>query len=295
MGVVSDGKVIASAKIEANSSRGFLPLKPEIEDICTKWMRIHSASGIGIAFPSLVDCERKQILGHNDKFNDCEGFDFEKWIHERFGLPMVLENDANAAALGEMGYGAALGCKDFVLMILGTGIGTAAVMDGRLIRGKHYQAGNLFGHIPQQGNGRSCAGCPGFGCIEAHASTWALKEIANESPLASPLKNEPVLNFKILKEYYDAGDPLAASIFEECCDSWRNCLIALIYAYDPEVVVLSGGVLNWGNELPERLFREVKKRVWTPWGKLQYRTTQNPEYSVLLGLHYLNQIQSEKE
>ena len=208
---------------------------------------------------------------------------------------MVLENDANAAALGELGYGAARDTENFVLMILGTGIGTAAVMDGRLLRGKHYQAGVLFGHIPLQRNGRPCEGCPGVGCAEAQASTWALKHMVAEAALESPLKREPTMNFEVLQRHYRAGDRLAKEIFEECCEYWSSCLIALIHAYDPEVAVLSGGVLNWGPELTERIIQTVEQRVWTPWGKLRFRTAEAPDRSVLLGLHYLNEKQAEKE
>lgn len=295
MGVVSDGRVVTSAGIDSDSLHGFGPLVPKIKRICRDWQRQYDISGLGIAFPSLVDADKKQVLGHNNKFPDCVGFDFEGWVRESFGLPMVLENDANAAALGEMGYGAARDSENFVLMILGTGIGTAAVMDGRLIRGKHYQAGNLFGHIPLKRNGRSCLGCPGTGCAEAQASTWALKFMVEESSMESPMKREAVMNFEILRRYYNAGDKLAKEIFEECCDYWSSCLITLVYAYDPETVVLSGGVLNWGRELPDRIFRTVEQRAWTSWGKLDCRLAREPDQSVLLGLHYLNETLEEKE
>lgn len=285
LGVVSDGKVIAKAKLDAHSSEGFSVVAPEIQKVCRQWKEEYPIHNMGIAFPSLVDVDRKQVLGHNSKFADCIGFDFEAWAQQYCGLSTVLENDANAAALGEQYFGAARGWDNFTLLILGTGIGTAAVMNGRLLRGKHYQAGNLLGHIPLTRNGRKCRGCPGIGCAEAQASTWALKEMAAESSLDSPLKEEPVLNFEILRKYYDAHDPLAKALFDECCDYWANCLITQVCAYDPELVVLSGGVLNWGPELPERLFRQVGERAWTPWGKLEFRVAQQPEESVLLGLH----------
>lgn len=288
MGVVADGEVIASAKVESNSLQGFAPLAPALEKICRAWQQQYEISVMGIAFPSLVDADKKQVLGHNNKYSDCVGFDFPAWVAQRFRLPMQLENDANAAALGEWGYGVAAGAQNFVLMILGTGIGTAAVMDGRLVRGKHYQAGVLLGHSPLKRNGRPCAGCPGIGCAEAQASTWALGQMVEESPIQSPLKQEPRLNFEALQRHYTAGDRLAQELFEECCDYWSNCLINLIYAYDPEVVVLSGGILNWGKELTDRIFQTVSQRVWTPWGSPAYRIAQDPERSVLLGMHYLN-------
>lgn len=287
MGVVSDGKVILSTIIESNSRAGLKPLLPEIEQICKKWMQQNAIDAVGVAFPSIVDVNQKRILGHNGKFADYAEVDLEKWIREHLNLPMVIDNDANAAAMGEGKFGSAADTEDFVLMILGTGIGAAAVMNGQLIRGKHYQAGDMFGHIPLKVNGRKCSGCPGVGCAEAQASTWALQHMVLESELDSPLKTEQKVDFQVLKKYYDAGDLLAVSIFEECCAYWANCLIALVYAYDPEVIVLSGGVMNWGPDLFERLKKQVKERAWTPWGELQFRLAENPEHSVLLGLHAL--------
>lgn len=287
MGVVSEGRIVASAMIESNSQAGLKPLLPKLEKMCRDWMGSYPIEAVGFAFPSLVDAKNKKILGHNGKFTDYAEVDLEGWAKEKLGLPMVIENDANAAALGEGSYGSAAGCENFVLMILGTGIGTAAVMDGTLIRGKHSQAGVLLGHTPLKVNGRPCAGCPGLGCAESQASTWALRHMVEESPIVSPLKTENQIDFKVLKRYWEQGDPLAISIFEECCAYWANCLITLVYAYDPELIVMSGGVLGWGSALTERVTNIVKERAWTPWGKLEFKLAADPEASVLLGLHAL--------
>ena len=287
MGVVSEGKVIASAMLESHSQAGLKPLLPKLEEVCRGWTEAYSIEAVGVAFPSLVDAKNKKILGHNGKYPDYAEVDLERWAREKLHLPMVIENDANAAALGEGSYGSAAGCENFVLMILGTGIGTAAVMDGKLIRGKHSQAGVLLGHTPLKVNGRPCAGCPGLGCAEAQASTWALKHMAEESPTQSPLKTESQLDFQVLRRYWEQNDPLAVELFEECCAYWANCLITLVYAYDPELIVLSGGVLGWGPALTERITGIVKERAWTPWGKLEFRLAENPQASVLLGLHAL--------
>lgn len=287
LGVVSEGKVIRSDIIEFNSKLGLASVLPRIENVCLKWLHDISADAVGIAFPSFVDVKKKKILGHNGKFSDYAQINLEGWARERLNLPMILENDANAAALGEGYFGCASGIDHFILMILGTGIGTAAVMNRQLIRGKHYQAGDLMGHIPLKVHGRKCEACPGTGCAEAQASTWALPYIVRESNIESPLKKETVIDFRTLKKYYDAGDALAIAVYEECCEYWTNCLLAMIYAYDPEVVVLSGGVMNWGKELMTKLEQNVRMRNALPWKDLQFRMAENPEQSVLLGLHAL--------
>lgn len=287
LGVFSEGKVIRSDIMEFNSKLGLASALPKIEVICRNWLQDIPAEAVGIAFPSFVDVKQKKILGHNGKFPDYAKTDLESWAKERLGLPMVIENDANAAALGEGTFGCAAGSENYILMILGTGIGTAAVMNHQLIRGKHYQAGDLLGHIPLKVHGRKCEACPGSGCAEAQASTWALPHMVKESDLESPMKKEMVIDFRVLKKYYDAGDALAIAVFEECCEYWTNCLLAMVYAYDPEVIVLSGGVMKWGKELMTKLEQNVRMGNALPWKELRFCTAENPEHSVLLGLHAL--------
>ena len=288
-GVIENGKVLEKTALPSHAEKGLARLLPLLEPILSDWRRRYPIEGLGLAFPSLVDIKRGEIVGACGKFDDWQNVDLHGWAREKFGLPLILENDANAAAIGEHAYGAAKGCGDFVLMILGTGIGAAAMMDGRLIRGKHFQAGVLMGHIPLKAHGRKCIACGvGEGCAEAQASTWALSQIVRGSDVDSMLKTEPTVNFEVLKRYCDQGDPLARSIFEECCEYWANLLIAMVCAYDPELIVLSGGVLNWGEELTEKLRAEVLRRAFTPWGKLRFSIASDPEASVLLGLHELS-------
>ncbi len=287
MGVVSDGKVTRFETFESDSHAGFLPILPEIEAICGRWTAEEDIGSVGIAFPSLVDPVHGRVIGQSDKYSDCRGVDLGALMSERFRLPTIVENDANAAAIGEHAYGSAADTDDFVLMILGTGIGTAAFMNGRLVRGRHYRAGILFGHIPLKADGRKCTGCPGIGCAEAQASTWALPYMIRESEIDSPLKAEQSPDFRLLKKYYDSGDRLAASVFRECCIYWANCLISMICAYDPELVLLSGGVTRWGDGLLSALENEVRQRAWSPCGEPSFRVAKEPEQSVLLGLHAL--------
>lgn len=250
-------------------------------------MAEETVCSVGIAFPSIVEPTHGRVIGQIDKYPDCAGVDLRALMSEKLHLPAVVENDANAAAIGEHAYGSAADTDDFVLMILGTGIGTAAVMNGRLVRGRHYQAGILLGHAPLKAGGRKCAGCPGVGCAEAQASTWALSHMIRESEIDSPLKAESSPDFRLLKKYYDSGDRLAVSVFRECCMYFANCLITMIYAYDPELVILSGGVTKWGDGLLSALENEVRQRTWTPWGVPSFRVAGEPEQSVLLGLHAL--------
>ena len=243
---------------------------------------------VGYAYPGLVNFAEKRAVSASGKYEDAVGFDFGSWTRAHFGCGYIIENDANAALVGEISCGCAEGQTDAVMMILGTGVGTAAVMDGRLVRGKHFQAGCLGGHFPVELEGRKCS-CGGRGCAEANCGTWALEKLIREHPgfESSSIKNESSYGFRTLEKYLDAGDPVAEDVFAHCVKAWSNCVISLIYAYDPDIVVLSGGVMKMSDKILSPLKKNVESRVWTPWGHVQFAVSAKPEISVLAGLDRL--------
>ena len=287
--IVIDGEIMAQDFINVTSESLQLDASLQlIETMITKLDKPTShlkTAGIGIAFAGLVDPVKKQIIVSNGKYPNAERANLEKWAKDTFDLPLVLENDANAALLGEVHYGVAKGCSDVVLMILGTGVGTSAMMNRQLIRGKHYQAGCLGGHFTLNPEGPRC-NCGNIGCVEAHASTWALPlrlaELERKNKCSSGVE---ITNFKQLKEAYYQKNPLAHQLVEDCVKAWGSGLVSLIHAYDPEVIVLSGGV-TYFEELIEPLKNWVHQHAWTPWGRVTIKQSTTPQSSVLCGLHY---------
>ena len=284
--LVENGSVADSFSAPSRPGDGIAATLHSVEDVVSKWLKEAAVGGVGIAFPGLVDPVNKRVITRGGKYSDAWQFDFEGWAREKFALPIALDNDALAAAVGEHAYGAAKGTDDFVLLILGTGIGAGAFMNGRPVRGKHFQAGVTMGHLPR-GGVRSCTCCGSEGCSESCASTWALPALIAESGLDSPLKKEINPGFKTLRSYYDAGDALAAEIFDKCAAVWVDVIVSLVYAYDPELVVLSGGVLKWGDGLSDRLRDGVLAKAWCEWGDLRFAKAADPDASVLLGMHEL--------
>lgn len=129
--------------------------------------------GLGIAFPGLVNPRDKVVVSANGKFVDAVGYDLKSWVARTFACPFILDNDANAALVGEVAYGCAQDTRDVVMMIFGTGVGAAAMMDGRLIRGKHFQAACIGGHmVIEAGPDATPCNCGNIGCMEANASSW---------------------------------------------------------------------------------------------------------------------------
>src|SRR5690606_25998850 len=107
---------------------------------------------------------------------DAPSLDLTGWCREAFGAPLVLENDANAAMIGEWRFGAGQDHDHAVMMIFGTGVGVSAITDGRLLRGAHGYGGVLGGHQTINLHGRLCP-CGNMGCVETEASTWVLQEL----------------------------------------------------------------------------------------------------------------------
>ncbi len=175
IGLVKNAEVIVKTAIRSNSNVGFNKTMQEIE-LAINSLLIESKTkkedlkGIGIGFPGLVDSVQMKVLSTNKKHDDALEFDFIKWGQEVFNTPVFLENDARIALLGEWQYGAGRGFNNIVMLTFGTGIGSATLLEGKLLKGKHFQAGNLGGHFTINVNGALCT-CGNLGCVEAEAST----------------------------------------------------------------------------------------------------------------------------
>lgn len=109
-----------------------------------------------------------------------------------------------------------------------------------------------------------------------------------------PILDEANMDFRKLKEYYDRGDLAARSAFNNCLHYRSNCLTALIYAYDPDTVIISGGVVGWGASLTQQLFSLVRAKLRTPFRDIRYLISERPQESVLLGLYALSSQASAK-
>ena len=233
-----------------------------------------SCSGIAFGFPGAVDCWTSRVLSTNAKFEDAIHFDFQKWALEQFGCRVVLENDARLALIGEHYHGAAQGFGDAVMVLLGTGIGTAVLLGGKPLRGEKNQAGSLGGHLPVRLDGRRCT-CGGIGCAEAEASTWALPAICREWPgfLQSLLATEDVIDFRALFAAMEKGDLVAKAVFEHCMDVWSTLAVGLTHAYSPQVIVLGGGVMARATEILPTLQARLNRNAWTPGGAVTIKAS----------------------
>jgi glucokinase len=244
-----------------------------------------SFDGVAVGFCGIVDTERQEILSVLNKYIDAPSLDLKGWALREFKLPLRLANDASLALLGEASRGAARGAQDVVMVTLGTGIGGAAMLGGRLLHSRAGQAGCLGGHLPVNFRGRRCA-CGAIGCAEAEASTAMLPQVCREHPAfpASRLAQEPVLDFKAVFRAFDAGDTVAKQVLDHCLAVWGALTVGLIHAYGPEIVIFGGGILERRDDLLPRIRAYVAQHMWrTSHGLPRIEPAELGDTAALLG------------
>ncbi len=228
------------AQIPAYSDRGIVQGLDRVKETLQK-SGIKNFKQVGIAIPGIVDSAKCRLLSVNGKYMDAVGFPFPEWIRLKFGCPLVMENDANAALLGEISFGCGQGCDNAVMMILGTGVGTAACMEGRILHGAHQQAGIMGGHFVICSGGKTCS-CKGAGCLEAYVGAREVQKALGRMDLSeSVLKDWPNPGIKEVAKAWKEGDALATYIMQKQIQLYSDGIVNLILAYDPEMVILSGG------------------------------------------------------
>jgi glucokinase len=222
-----------------------------------------SCRGLGVGVPAIVDNRTHEILSSLNKYADGSGQMLSAWSERAFGIPARLENDACLALLGECRAGAARGYADVVMVTLGTGIGVAAMLEGRLLRSRLGQAGCVGGHIMVQLGGRACV-CGGIGCAEAEASTVSLPAVCRNWPgfAASSLAKENVLDFAALFRGVDAGDPVARQVLNHCIAVWSALAANLVHAYGPERMIFGGGVMRRAAAILPGIRAFVDEHTW---------------------------------
>ncbi|MGI8743093.1 MAG: ROK family protein [Bryobacteraceae bacterium] len=207
--------------------------------------------GVGIGVPGFILMEKGVILGSNN-LPEFEGFPVRDVIEQKLGTSVILENDANAAALGEKWIGAGRDVNDLVLLTLGTGIGGGIISDGKVLRGFLGMAGEL-GHMTVVPNGNPC-GCGNRGCLEKHASATAITGMARMMHLGIDPTSEDVFKMAV------AGDEKAKMIFDAMGGALGIALATLINIFNFPLFLLSGGPLPAWDFFAPAMKAEVQRR-----------------------------------
>ena len=273
IGVVdARGTVLAQTVIRTDTYDTVEPYIAELAEAVKKVIAEAGAEGkirgIGVGAPNgnyytgTIEAAPNLAWGHNR-------VEFAKLLSEAMGgLPVALTNDANAAAVGEMTYGAARGMKNFIMITLGTGVGSGIVINGEVVYGHDGFAGELGHTTAVRNNGRSC-GCGRSGCLEAYCSAMGVARTAREW---LELSDEPSLlrscDNIASKDVYDAakeGDKLALKVFEFTGKILGRSLADFIAFSAPEAIVLFGGLARAKEFLTEPILEAMNGNVLNLW------------------------------
>jgi glucokinase len=227
------------------------------------------AESVGFGIPSLVDFASGTSL--SSVHLPLAGIPFRDLLSERLGMPVVVDNDANTALLAEHRLGAARGSGHAVMLTIGTGIGGAALLDGRLYRGANGAAGEL-GHMVVDMNGPACQGsCPNRGCLEAMASGTAIgregalaAEAEPESQLGQALAGGREITGALVTDLAHAGDPHSLAILDLTGRRLGVGIANIANIFNPEVVVIGGGAIRAGELLLEPARQVLAERALPP-------------------------------
>lgn len=207
-------------------------------------------AGVGVGVPGFIDMEKGVVVGSNN-IPQLEGVPVRAEIEALLQTPVILENDANAAALGESWMGAGQGVADQILITLGTGIGGGIISGGRVLHGYRGMAGEI-GHMTVVPNGNPCA-CGNSGCLEKHASATAIKSMAL-------LMGLPVTEAREIYDLAMRGNPRARMIFHSMGEALGIALATLINVFNFPLYLLAGGPLSAWQLFAPPMMAEIEKR-----------------------------------
>lgn len=263
------GTVLASSSIKTRKHSDINDYISELHAELTKLIEANEAegkiAGIGIGAPNANYFTG--IIADGVNLPWPTPIPLADLVSEKFGLPVAITNDANAAAIGEMTYGAARGMKDFIMITLGTGVGSGIVVNGQMVYGHDGFAGELGHVIMKRNNGRMC-GCGRTGCLEAYASATGVARTARE--FLDARANEPSLLRSLdidsitSKDVYDAavaGDKLAKDVFDFTGEILGEALADFIVFSSPEAIVLFGGLAKSDDLLMKPLKESMDKHT----------------------------------
>jgi glucokinase len=267
-GVVDDDGVVQKRVVGATDTSGEDALLAQVEEAVDDLME-DDVGAIGIGVPSTIDQRKGEAIDSvNIPLTDVP---LRDRLGERFGVPVAIENDANAAALAEHRHGAGRGSRHMVMLTLGTGVGGGLILDGKLYRGAIGAAAEL-GHITLDVHGPPCQGrCPGRGHLEAMASGTAADGYAREAAERNPegdlgraAAEGKTVDARLAVELAAHGPGDAREVLDHVGFHLGAGIASFVNIFNPELVVIGGGFARAGDLLFEPARRYVAERALSP-------------------------------
>lgn len=250
---------------------------------------------IGIGAPGQVDRD-KGILISAPNLN-CSNLNIKAILEREFFIPTYLGNDVGIATLGEMKFGAGKDFNNFVCIFVGTGIGSGIAENGRIRYGATGTAGEI-GHIIVDAGGRPC-GCGGNGCLEAYASRTAIEarimgalKKGRPSIITEFMQDGKAISSKMIRKALEHKDELIKQVLFEASDYLSNGIATVINFYNPELIVMGGGLIDAVDEFYYRTINKAKtKALPIPASKVEFKKAQLGDFSGVIGACFLEDLQ----
>lgn len=282
-GIASDaGELFSLDSIPAEAYKGGPLIVEKVKMICDMLLKQARVEGIAISSAGQIDNQNGTVVHATDNIPGYTGTSLAEVISKHTGLPVTVENDVNCTALGEYWQGAAKDMDDFLCVTIGTGIGGALFLNGKLYTGANFSAGEI-GHINLYPNGKPCT-CGNNGCYERYASSSALSELVEERMGVNlPLEKF----FELARE----GNKEANNLFVQWADDVATGIQSLVHIFNPELVLIGGGISAQGDFLLEEVQSSLAKKVMRNHCKsLRMRIAAHENKANLLGAakHFLD-------
>lgn len=275
-----DGNFLFKGQIPTYPEKGSETLLKRIKKEIDKLKKIYIITGIGISATGQVNYEKGTISAATNLIPGWVGTNIKKYFIDQYNLPVEVENDVNAVALGEMWKGNGKDLTNFISIALGTGIGGGIILNKSLFRGSHYSAGE-FGHLKIKSNGRKCK-CGDFGCYEAHSSTLSLVSILKDTTGDDTLTGKDI--FRLEKNGEEPYKSLVSEWVSDIGDGIKN----IIVSFDPEAIIIGGGVSAQGDYLIDKIRKDLKEKLQENfYENLDLRTATLENDAGMLGVLYL--------
>lgn len=243
------GNILRRGKVPTRSSLGAATVLEDLANLALDLAAGHPISALGLGLPGLLDLDRGVcVVAENLGW---ENIPIVEPLKDRLGVPVFIENDARVAALGEYSKGKAQRYKHFIYLTIGTGIGAGIFVDGRLLQGSRWSAGEV-GHMVMDPHGPACT-CGNHGCLETLASATAIArdglQAANTNPNSLLNTLSDTIDAALVFKAAAAGDSVAGQVIDRAL-TWLGIGIAnLVNIFNPELVVIGGGVSLAGDQL----------------------------------------------
>ena len=281
--VTSEGEVLARKEaIYTDDKDGRSVMQAIIDSIREllheQGREVTEMSGIGVCAAGCINSNTGSVMKNGGNVPGWTHTEVCRLLRDEFGLPCSLANDANCAVLGEFWKGAAMGCMNVVGVTIGTGVGGGVITNGRLLEGAHGYAGEL-GHFPTHAGGKKCL-CGLRGCYERYASTSALiRKAVTEDP--------EFKNGRILFGAAEAGDKHALALLDEWTWEIAYGISGLVHVFDPQMVLIGGGVSAQEKLLIEPLRAKVLSMIMPDFAdELEFRRAELGNDAGMIGAVY---------